>query len=161
MDGMQWMLRPGRETFLLVAVDGRGDAASGFPCRVVGSFSPTQLPETREDPAARISRLLSEIGVPRNLLGWAYLRTALTLLMEEPALGRTITRDLYPRVAKCHQTSAPSVERAIRHAIAQTFARQGGEGYRAALGRLASAVGDKPTNSEFLAQVSERLRLGA
>ena len=60
-----------------------------------------------------------------------------------------------------HQTSPQSVERAIRHAIAQTFARGGSEGYRAALGRLASSVGDTPTHAEFLAQTAECLRLGA
>lgn len=99
--------------------------------------------------------------MPGNLLGCAYLRTALSLLLEEPALGRAITRSLYPRIAGMHQTSPQSVERAIRHAIAQTFARSGSEGYRAALGRLASSVGDKPTNAEFLAQTAECLRLGA
>ena len=118
------------------------------------------LPAPPADDALRISRLLTEIGVPGNLLGCAYLRTALSLLLQEPALSRTLTRSLYPRVAQEHQTTPACVERAIRHAIAQTFAR-GSDGYRAALGRLASSVGDKPTNAEFLAQTAERLRLGA
>ena len=61
--------------------------------------------------------------------------------------------------AEKHNTTARSVERAIRHAIAQTFARSGGIGYRTALGRLASSVGERPTNSEFLAQTAEKLRL--
>ena len=59
----------------------------------------------------------------------------------------------------CHQHDHDH-ERAIRHAITQTFSR-GSDGYRAALGRLASSVGDKPTNAEFLAQTAECLRLGA
>lgn len=162
MEAMQWMLQNSGETLLLVAVDASAaDLPGAYPCRVVGTFSAWAQSHAAPDDAARISRLLSEIGVPANLLGCAYLRTALTLLLAEPALGRAITRNLYPRIAKEHRTDARSVERAIRHAIAQTFARGGSSAYRAALGRLASSVGDRPTNSEFLAQTAERLRLGA
>lgn len=165
MEGLQWYLQnAGTDTLLLVAVDkSAADTPGAYPCRVVGTFSPMEqlVAPAAPDDAARVSRLLSEIGVPANLLGCAYLRTGLTLLLQEPALGRTITRSLYPRIAQAHQTDARSVERAIRHAIAQTFARGGGTGYHAALGRLASSVGDRPTNSEFLAQAAEKLRLGA
>lgn len=163
MDGLQWVLQRGTETLLLVAVDpSAADTPGAWPCRVVGEFSPrgaAALPPAED--AARITRLLSDIGVPTNLLGYAYLRTALTLLLAEPALGRCISRGLYPRIALEHHTAPAGVERAIRHAIAQTFSRGGSAGYRAALGRLASSVGDRPTNSEFLAQTAERLRLGA
>lgn len=164
MESMQWYLDNSADTLLLVAVDRHAASAPGtYPCRVVGTFSPAepQKAPVQVDDALRVNRLLSEIGVPRNLLGCTYLRTGLTLLLAEPALGRTITRKLYPRIAQQHGTTPQSVERAIRHAIAQTFAREGGERYRAALGRLASSVGDKPTNAEFLAQVAERLRLDA
>ena len=160
MDGLQWMLERGAQTLMLVAVDPRaGDTPGAYPCQLVGMLSPVQpsTPAPRED-AHRVSRLLTEIGVPGNLLGCAYLRTALTLLLAEPALGRAITRTLYPSIARQHETSAQGVERAIRHAIAQTFARSS-EGYRTALGRLASPVGDRPTNAEFLAQTVECLRL--
>lgn len=169
MDGLTWLMQntAGADTLLLVAVNhAAADTPGSYPCRVVGTFSPASqtaapLPDQAEDASARVSRLLSEVGVPANLLGCAYLRTGLTMILQEPALGRTITRTLYPRIAEKHRTTPRSVERAIRHAIAQTFARSGGAGYRAALGRLASSVGDRPTNSEFLAQTAEKLRLGA
>lgn len=168
MDGLTWLMQhtAGADTLLLVAVNhAAADTPGAYPCRVVGTFSPASrtaapLPSPEED-AVRVSRLLSEVGVPANLLGCAYLRTGLTLILQEPALGRTITRTLYPRIAEKHHTTIRCVERAIRHAIAQTFARSGGSGYRAALGRLASSVGDRPTNAEFLAQAAERLRLEA
>ena len=161
MEGLQWVLERGAQTLLLVAVDNAAAHTPGsYPCRVVGTFSPAeQIIAPVQDDASRVSRLLAEIGVPGNLLGCAYLRTALILLLEEPRLGRTISRSLYPRIAERHQTTPACVERAIRHAIAQTFARK--NGYRAALGRLASSVGERPTNAEFLAQTAERLRLGA
>ena len=163
MEALQWALQnAGGDTLLLVAVSrNAADTPGTYPCRVVGSFSPMeqQITPIPADDAARVSRLLSDVGVPTNLLGCAYLRTGLTLILQEPALGRTITRTLYPRIAEKHNTTARSVERAIRHAIAQTFARSGGTGYRTVLGRLASSVGERPTNSEFLAQTAEKLRL--
>ncbi len=161
MEEVTWYLQQENGTLLLVAVEGAATGA-GLPCRVVGTFNPSPgVAPMPEKNTQRVSRLLAEIGVPGNLLGCAYLRTGLTLLMEEPSLGRRLTGELYPRIAEKHGATAPSVERAIRHAIGQTFARAGTEGYRAALGRLASSVGDRPTNSEFLAQVAERLRLEA
>lgn len=165
MEGLQWVLERGSQTLLLVMVDrGAADTPGAYPCRVIGEFSALAQPGMKSvpgDDAVRISRLLSEVGVPTNLLGYAYLRTGLTLLLQEPVLGRSITRSLYPRIAQAHGTTPNSVERAIRHAIAQTFARCGSAPYRSALGRLASSVGDRPTNSEFLAQTAEKLRLGA
>lgn len=163
MEALQWYLEnTGTQTLLLVAVDKGAAATPGaWPCRVVGEFTPGQTLPAPAAPPERIARLLSEIGVPANLLGYAYLRTALTLLLEEPDLGRCISRSLYPRIARVHHTAAAGVERAIRHAITQTFARGGAARYRAALGRIASAVGDRPTNSEFLAQAAEHLRLSA
>lgn len=164
MEGLQWVLEQGEQTLLLVAVDRYAAERPGaYPCRVIGevsSLAKTAAPPAPAEDAVRISRLLSEVGVPMHLLGYTYLRTALEFLMAEPDLGRCISRSLYPRIAQVHVTSASSVERAIRHAIGQTFTRGGGALYRAALGRLASFVGDHPTNSEFLAQTAERLRLG-
>lgn len=164
MDGLQWMLETGGQTLLLVAVDGRAAEQPGaYPCRVIGEFSALTRKETRPaaDESVRISRLLADVGVPTNLLGYAYLRTGLALLLEDPGLSRCISRSLYPRIAEKHGTTVSGVERAIRHAICQTFARGGSERYRAALGRIASSVGDRPTNAEFIAQAAERLRVGA
>lgn len=165
MDGLQWLLETGKETLLLVAVNGRAAENPGaYPCRIIGEFSgmtrKAELPAAAED-GARISGLLSEIGVPTNLLGYAYLRTGLSLLLADPGLSRCISRSLYPRIASEHGTTASGVERAIRHAICQTFARCGGERYRMALGRIASSVGERPTNAEFIAQAAEKLRMSA
>ena len=166
MEELSWWLTqsaPGG-ALLLVAVDAVPQGAGAYPCRVVGAVSaltqPAAQPIPPVPPETRIRELLSAVGVPANLLGFTYLLTALTLMQQEPSLRRNMTRALYPRIARQHDTEARSVERAIRHAIAATWARSGGDPYRHQLGRLASFVGEKPTNSEFLAQVSECLRRG-
>lgn len=156
-----------RGMLLLVAVeppeDGEGRA---MPCRVVGTLSPgcppfpAKQPEAPPEPLTeRISRLLISIGVPTNLLGYAYLRTALLLSLSHPEILRGMNRLLYPQVAQQHSVTARSVERAIRHAIGQTWARGGGAHYRQLMGRSASSVGDRPTNGEFITLLTDRLTL--
>lgn len=159
VERMNWYFRQeGAGTLLLVAVDGVPQGAGSWPCTVVGAISPMEAPPPLEEEAA-VSRLLTEVGVPSHLLGFAYLRTALHLVQSDAALRRAITRTLYPRIAQEHHTTPRSVERAIRHAIAAAWERGGERQYRRALGRLASCMGERPTNSEFIAQLSEKLRL--
>ncbi|MBQ8202582.1 MAG: sporulation initiation factor Spo0A C-terminal domain-containing protein [Clostridia bacterium] len=148
---------------LLIAVEGGClPAAGAVPCRVVGTLmtgAPAE-PCGSEQPGRRIPRMLAAIGVPTNLLGYVYLCTALEQMLAHPGESRSLTRTLYPAVALRHGTTARCVERAIRHAIGQTWARGGAAEYARLLGRTGSTVGDRPTNSEFLAQVAEGVRLG-
>lgn len=156
---------------LLVAVEPGAGAElpeRALPCRVVGTLSPGMPPfpaterratPTCPDAAQRAAQLLAAIGVPTNLLGCGYLRTALQLLQEHPHMRRGLMRTLYPQVAQRHGATAVSVERAIRHAIAQTWVRGGAERYRQILGRMGSSVGDRPTNSEFITLLADKLDL--
>ncbi len=161
MNVLNYYLRPGEDaTLLLVAVENLPSAEGTYPCRVVGAISPVEPPAPVGDAQSRGAVLLRETGIPANLLGCAYLRTALTLLSQDVSLRRGLARGLYPRLAQIHATTPANVERAIRHAIAVAWARSGGEGYRRLLGRLASWVGERPTNAEFIAQAAEWLSLG-
>lgn len=155
---------------LLVAVEpGQEDMPPrALPCRVVGSVSPgcpafpVQEAPMRPDVAEesrRVVGLLGAIGVPTNLLGCAYLRTALLYVLENPGMRRGMMRGLYPQVASAHGVTARSVERAIRHAIAQTWARGGGERCRRLMGRMGSVVGDRPTNGELITLLADHLAM--
>ena len=106
---------------------------------------------------AVIGVLLSAVGVPVNLLGYAYLKSALMLVAAHPEMRRGLTRLLYPQVAQVHSVTPRSVERAIRHAIGQTWARGGGERCRQLMGRYANCIGDRPTNSEFISLLADQL----
>ena len=99
-------------------------------------------------------------GVPTNLRGYGYLRSALMLALERPETLRGLGRRLYPAVAREHGASVPAVERAIRHAIAVTWLRGGGERCRRLVGRECSCVGDHPSNGELLTLLAEWLARG-
>lgn len=121
--------------------------------------SPPLPPEEAEDVDRLVTAMLMQIGVPAHLSGYKFIRTALLMVIDRPELFSSLTGVLYPEIARQFGTTASCVERAIRHAISSTWNRGGSESYRRLLGRQASTVGDKPTNSEFLAQVCEGLRL--
>ena len=116
-------------------------------------------PEEPEDVERLATAMLMQIGVPAHLSGYKFIRTALIMVTDRPEMFSSLTRVLYPEIAQEFGTTASCVERAIRHAISLTWDRGGSENYRRLLGRQASTVGLKPTNSEFLAQVGEGIRL--
>ena len=127
--------------------------------RAAPPSSSTAPPEEPEDVERLVTAMLMQIGVPPHLSGYKFMRTALLMVSDRPELFSGLTRALYPEIAQEFHTTASCVERAIRHAISLTWDRGGGENYRRLLGRQASIIGDKPTNSEFLAQVGEGLRM--
>lgn len=125
-----------------------------------GGTIPADGPQLRARSCEEMVRdILLQLHVPANLEGYRCLRTALMESCGEAACLQSLSRSLYPRVAQRHGLSEKSVERAIRHAINQAWIRGGAEMYRQLLGRQGSIVGDRPTNGEFLAQVTECLRL--
>lgn len=151
---------------LVVALEEDGGShRDGLPCRVLGTLT-TRMPPTipavpAETPVSRITRLLTGLGMPTNLLGFMYLRQALLLTTADPALLRGLMHGVYPQVAEAFGTTAHSVERAIRHAIGQAWLRGGAEAYGQLLGRRASPVGDRPTNGELLSQLTEAINASA
>lgn len=154
----------GTGLLLLVAVEPRaGQEGGAIPCRVVGQLTPGSpfAPREPEPPAARITSLLTAIGIPTNLRGYGYLRSALLLALKRPEVLRGLNRRLYPAVAQEHGASAPAVERAIRHAIAVAWARGGAERCHQLMGRAYSCVGDHPSNGEMLTMLADHLSLHA
>ena len=122
-------------------------------------LTPPSPPEEPEDTERLVTAMLMQIGVPAHLSGYKFIRAALLIVIDRPELFSSLTRVLYPEIARQFSTTASCVERAIRHAITLTWDRGGSENYRRLLGRHASTIGERPTNSEFLAQVSEGIRL--
>lgn len=115
--------------------------------------------KTKRDLESDITNLIHEIGVPAHIKGYMYLREAITMVYNDIELLGSITKVLYPDIAKHFNTTASRVERAIRHAIEVAWSRGNIEAISSLFGYTVNVSKAKPTNSEFIAMVADRLRL--
>ena len=107
----------------------------------------------------RITQVMHEIGVPAHIKGYEYLRYAIQLVVKDMQLVNSITKELYPMIAKQFNTKASRVERAIRHAVEVAWSRGDVEVLQKYFGGTISLIRGKPTNSEFIALIADKLRL--
>lgn len=108
---------------------------------------------------ANITNVIHEIGVPAHIKGYLYLREAITMVYNEVDLLGAITKTLYPRIADKYNTTPSRVERAIRHAIEVAWSRGNMDSIRNLFGYTINVTKAKPTNSEFIAMVADKLRI--
>lgn len=106
-----------------------------------------------------ISDIMRQIGVPAHIKGYQYLRQSIMLTVKEPELMHAVTKILYPTVAKQNKTTSSRVERAIRHAIEVAWDRGDVDVLSSYFGYTIQNTRGKPTNSEFIAMISDKLRL--
>ena len=107
----------------------------------------------------KISEIFISIGIPPHIKGYGYLREGIKMMIERPGLINSVTRELYPSIAKKFSTSASKVERAIRHAIEVAWNRGRIDAINAIFGARIYLGTEKPTNSEFIALVADKLIL--
>ena len=107
----------------------------------------------------RIANLFLTVGIPAHIKGYQYLREAVKMAIDHPDVMGRITKELYPGIARRFGTTSSKVERAIRHAIEVAWNRGRIEALDEAFGRNVCSLDDKPTNGEFIALVSDRLRV--
>ena len=108
---------------------------------------------------ADVTNIIHEIGVPAHIKGYQYLRDAIILAVNDMEMLNSITKILYPTIAKKHQTTPSRVERAIRHAIEVAWSRGKMDTIDALFGYTVSTGKGKPTNSEFIALIADKIRL--
>lgn len=107
----------------------------------------------------KVTQILHEIGVPAHIKGYHYLRDSIIMSVEHPEIINAVTKQLYPSVAKKYDTTSSRVERAIRHAIEVAWDRGDVDVLNSYFGYTIHNDRGKPTNSEFIAMISDRLRL--
>lgn len=107
----------------------------------------------------RVTEVIHQIGVPAHIKGYQYLREAIMMAVEDMEAVSAITKVLYPSIAKKFRTTSSRVERAIRHAIEVAWDRGDIETLQSYFGYTVSGVKGKPTNSEFISMIADRLRL--
>ena len=115
--------------------------------------------ETEIDLETRVTDMIHEIGIPAHIKGYHYLRDAIMMAVEDMDVLNAVTKVLYPTVAKLYQTTASRVERAIRHAIEVAWSRGKLDTLDGLFGYTVSNGKGKPTNSEFIALISDTIRL--
>ncbi len=117
---------------------------------------PSTLRQTLE---ANVTAIIHEIGVPAHIKGYQYLREAIIMTVEDMDVINAVTKVLYPEVARKFGTTASRVERAIRHAIEVAWDRGDLDTLQKYFGFTVSNAKGKPTNSEFIAMIADRLQL--
>ena len=128
----------------------------------VRSGSPKQTPAARPGNTgieAMVTNIIHEIGVPAHIKGYQYLREAIIIAVGDMDVINAITKVLYPQVAKAFSTTPSRVERAIRHAIEVAWDRGDLDTLQRFFGYTVSNTKGKPTNSEFIALIADKLQL--
>ena len=106
-----------------------------------------------------VTNVIHEVGVPAHIKGYQYLRDGIIMVIEDIEVLNQITKQLYPDLAKKHKTTPSRVERAIRHAIEVAWNRGQLDVVESIFGYTINANKGKPTNSEFIAMIADKLRL--
>ncbi len=134
----------------------------------------TEIFELKDDPADefgfrsnkvediienKVTKIIHKVGVPAHIKGYQYLRRAIIKAIIDRDIINSVTKELYPQVAKDFDTTSPRVERAIRHAIEVAWNRGDEETIQSIFGYTIQSNKGKPTNSEFIAMISDKLRL--
>ncbi len=111
------------------------------------------------DIESHVTKIIHQIGVPAHIKGYQYLRTAILMTVRDSEVINSVTKVLYPSVAKKYQTTTSRVERAIRHAIEVAWDRGDIDTLNSYFGYTIQVDRGKPTNSEFIAMIADNLRL--
>ena len=123
-----------------------------------GQGDVSKLQETT-DLQMTVSEIMHQIGVPAHIKGYQYIREAIILAVKDMEVINSVTKQLYPTLARKFKTTPSRVERAIRHAIEVAWARGEMDVNNSMFGNTISASKGKPTNSEFIAMIADKLRL--
>ncbi|PRS74681.1 sporulation transcription factor Spo0A [Bacillus sp. LNXM65] len=140
-------------------VSGNGTHVTHRSSSIQNSVLRNKPEPKRKNLDASITTIIHEIGVPAHIKGYLYLREAISMVYNDIELLGSITKVLYPDIAKKFNTTASRVERAIRHAIEVAWSRGNIDSISSLFGYTVSMSKAKPTNSEFIAMVADRLRL--
>lgn len=114
---------------------------------------------TEKNLEARITKIIHEIGIPAHIKGYLYLREAINMVIEDMDFLGAITKELYPSIAAKFNTTPSRVERAIRHAIEVAWSRGRIDTINKLFGYTVNNNKGKPTNSEFIALIADKIRL--
>jgi two-component system response regulator (stage 0 sporulation protein A) len=124
-----------------------------------GEIKNQEPEDDTRDIELKVTGVIHNVGIPANIKGYSYLRDAIMMTIRDSEMMHAVTKQLYPEVAKRHKTTSSRVERAIRHAIEVAWDRGDVEVLTSYFGYTINSGRGKPTNSEFIAMIADKLRL--
>ncbi len=151
---LQSLLSQNKEFQIMISVPASG---KDDDVTIIGTKSATE--SLKRDLEKDVTDMIHELGVPAHIKGYQYLREAIMMSVEDMDMLNSITKVLYPTIAKKFQTTPSRVERAIRHAIEVAWSRGRMETLDALFGYTINHGKGKPTNSEFIALIADKIRL--
>jgi two-component system response regulator (stage 0 sporulation protein A) len=128
-------------------------------CKEENSLRSSSIDLFNNNLQISITKTLHELGVPSHIKGYQYIREGITLVYKKPEMIGGITKELYPEIAKKYDSTVSRVERAIRHAIEVSWNRGNWELMEEIFGHSVDIDKAKPTNSEFIVTIADKLRL--
>ncbi|MDD2433518.1 MAG: sporulation transcription factor Spo0A, partial [Clostridia bacterium] len=128
------------------------------PSPVLGAYQQPLIRSRNLD--LEVTNIIHQMGVPAHIKGYQYLRDSILLVIEDVGLLSAITKELYPAIAEKYETTPSRVERAIRHAIELAWDRGNVDLMNKFFGYTINIERGKPTNSEFIAMIADKLRMG-
>lgn len=141
--------------------NGENPGAGASPANAITSSSPTVsiVGSNPRNLEVEVTRMIHQMGVPAHVKGYQYLRDAIVCVVQDVSLLGAVTKELYPMIADKYNTTPSRVERAIRHAIELAWDRGNIEFMNRFFGYTINVDRGKPTNSEFIAMVADKLRM--
>ncbi len=127
--------------------------------RLTAAVCQPEMNSVPDDLETQVTKIIHQIGVPAHIKGYQYLRTAILMTINDNDIINSVTKVLYPSVAKKYSTTTSRVERAIRHAIEVAWDRGDIDTLNSYFGYTIQNTRGKPTNSEFIAMIADNLRL--
>lgn len=149
------LMSAGKEFQIMITVPSGKNSTSVS----AGAASKDKKPAVVRNLEQDVTDMIHEIGVPAHIKGYQYLREAIMMSVDDPIMISSITKILYPTIAKRFQTTPSRVERAIRHAIEVAWSRGKMETLDSLFGYTIDTGKGKPTNSEFIALIADKIRL--
>lgn len=126
-----------------------------------GSLKGVPKPVKTRNLDVEVTKIIHQMGVPAHIKGYQYLRDAIMFVIDDVSLLGAVTKELYPMIAEKYHTTPSRVERAIRHAIELAWDRGNVEMMNRFFGYTINVERGKPTNSEFIAMIADKLRIQA
>lgn len=157
-----YIMKPFNESIIISRIKRAQKELTEKKQEIAPVFSPKadkKVEKTEEDLETDVTEIIHEVGVPAHIKGYQYLRDAIVMSVKDMDMLNSITKVLYPTIAKKYQTTPSRVERAIRHAIEVAWSRGRMDTLDDMFGYTINRGKGKPTNSEFIALITDRIRL--